>query len=111
MRRRLINERIAWCSPTSPTDASSSASTPGAGSTTSVRSVRIARNSLRYCTNSAWQRRQVSMWARSAGPSPLVPSTASGNESEICSQITAAHRSVRQQLVSQLMPGAVQAHL
>ena len=44
-----------------------SASSPGAGSSTSVRSACSARSSLRYCTSSAWQRRQRSTW-RASGP-------------------------------------------
>ena len=59
-------ERTAWRSPASSRVARMSASRPGAGSSTSVRSVRRVRSSLRYWTTSAWHRRHRSTWRRSA---------------------------------------------
>src|SRR3954447_6549018 len=94
-----------------------SATSPGAGSSTSVRSVCSARRSLRYCTSSAWQRRQRSTWRRVTRSSSTEPSAASDSSSA-----TSSHRTfvallvswvstLREKLFPQLLASAVQADL
>ena len=56
-----------------------------------VRIARMARSSFRYCTRSAWQRRQVSTWRRAPRSSSVgLPSSTPARRSATSSHCTAA---------------------
>src|SRR5207302_6230777 len=106
------SERMAPRSPAASMAVKMSESTPGAGSSTSVRSWCSAFSSLRYCTSSAWQRRQASTCRRRPTSAAAVPSTIPGR-----APATSSHRMglllspVREQLLPQPAAGAVEADL
>ncbi len=71
--------------PPRPEPARMPVSTPGAGSSTSVRSWCRARSSLRYWTSSAWQRRQDSTCGTMRLSAASSPSTMPGSRSAMSS--------------------------
>src|SRR2546428_4189426 len=89
-----------------------SGSTPGAGSSTSVRSWWRAFRSLRYCTSSAWQRRQASTCRRRFRSAGAVPSTMPGSASATSSLCMGLLLSLeRVQLLAQPATGPVEPDL
>src|SRR3954447_3646537 len=117
MRLPVSIERTAWRSPARSRPARMSVRSPGAGSSTSVRSVCSARRSLRYWTSSAWQRRQLSTWRRASRSSWSEPSATSERRSAIWSHCTGTTLLLDRlspqgvEVLAELAAGSVQTHL
>src|SRR2546429_3665985 len=99
-------------SPAASMVARMSETRPGAGSSTSVRSWCKALSSLRYCTISAWHRKQCSTWSRTAmsansEPSAMRASTGTTSSHRMCGLLSTQ----REQLLPQLAPRPVQPDL
>src|SRR5688500_14830751 len=85
---------------------------PGAGSSTSVRSWRRVLSRRRYCTSSAWHRRQASTWRSTADSAVAPPSTIWGSTSTTWSHCTLLLLSThREQALPQLATGPVEPDL
>src|SRR5436190_11084208 len=124
VRRPDSSEGMAPRSPASSNPARIPDSTPGLGSSTSVRRWRNAFNSLRYCTSSAWHRRHESTWRRTRRSARSFPSITAGNRAATESQVIWSDRISclflvldgvvaphREQPLPQLFPRSVQPHL